>query len=231
MSEEPSVTLMTQDLTRQYYELHADEYFSATRGVQLTYLWDVFTSELPPHALILDLGCGSGRDLRYFSGHGFRVVGLDYSLRLLKLAKNFSHRPVVLGDINRLPFGELVFDAVWSVGSLLHISRSELPSVLAQIHRSLKPNGQFLASIKKGEGDIVDSLGRRNVFYQRGEWANLMADAGFQINELEEIVERRQIQIGDERTITWIMCLARATDKEQTKMSPEAEELSLASGW
>jgi len=222
---------MTQDLTRQYYELHADEYFRATRGVQLTHLWDVFTRELPPQALILDLGCGSGRDLRYLSRHGFRVVGLDYSFRLLKLAKNFSHRPVVLGDINRLPFGERIFDAVWSVGSLLHISRSELPSVLAQIQKSLKPHGQFLTSIKKGEGDIVDTLGRRNVFYQRHEWANLMEDAGFQINELEKIVERRQIQIGDEHIITWIMCLARATDKEQTKTSPEAEELPLASGW
>jgi len=222
---------MTQDLTRQYYEVHADEYFNATRGVQLTHLWDLFTRELPPQALILDLGCGSGRDLSYFSGHGFRVVGLDYSFRLLKLAKNFSHRPVVLGDIKRLPFGEGVFDAIWSVGSLLHISRRELPSVLAQIHKSLKPYGQFLASIKKGEGDIVDTLGRRNAFYQQHQWASLMEDAGFQISELEEIVERRQIPVGDDGLITWIMCLARATDKVQAKTSPEAEELSLASSW
>jgi len=222
---------MTQDLTRQYYQLHADEYFSATVDVQLTHLWDVFTRELPADALILDLGCGSGRDLRYFSGLGFRVVGLDYSFRLLTLAKNFSHRSVVLGDINSLPFGASVFDAVWSVGSLLHISRSELPSVLAQIHSSLKPNGQFLASMKMGTGEIVDSLGRRNVFYKSQDWSNLMEDAGFQINELDEIVEPRRIQLGDDGVITWIMCLATATDKEQTKLSPEAEELSLASGW
>lgn len=222
---------MSQDLTRQYYELYADEYFNATHDVQLTHLWDAITRELPPQALILDLGCGSGRDLRYFSQKNFRVVGLDYSYGLLKLAKDFSHQPVVLGDISRLPFEESVFNAVWSVGSLLHIPRSELPSVLSQIHKSLKPNGQFLASIKKGEGDIVDTLGRRNVFYQRHEWAHLMEDAGFQISVLEEIVESRQIQIGDERIITWIMCLARSTDKKQTKTSLEAKELSLASGW
>ena len=95
---------MEQDLTRRYYELHAVEYFNATRDVQLSHLWEVITRELPPQALILDLGCGSGRDLRYFSRHGFRVVGLDYSFCLLKLAGGFSHQPVIFGDINRLPF-------------------------------------------------------------------------------------------------------------------------------
>jgi SAM-dependent methyltransferase len=219
---------MTQDLTRQYYELHADEYFNATRGVQLTHLWEVLTRELPPQALILDLGCGSGRDLRYFSRHGFRVVGLDYSFRLLKLARKFSHQPVVFGDISRLPFEESAFDAVWAVGSLLHLSRNALPSTLAQIHKSLKPKGLFLASIKKGDGDVVDALGRRNFLYQHHEWASLLQQAGFQITELEEVVEHRCRPLGDERSISWIMSLTRAME-QQSKSPSETEELSLAS--
>ncbi len=231
MSDDVSVSLMAQDLTRQYYELNADEYFTATRGVQLTHLWNVITRELTPQALILDLGCGSGRDLRYFSQKDFRVVGLDYSYGLLKLAKDFSRQRVVLGDITRLPFQESVFDAVWAVGSLLHISRDDLPSVLAQIQKILKPNSYFLASIKKGHGDVIDTLGRRTFLYQGDEWASLLQDMGFQISELDEIVEHRQIPIGDEGSITWIMCLAQPIDKRQTKTPSETGELSLASSW
>ena len=222
---------MGKNLTRQYYELHAKEYFNATREVQLTHLWSLITRELRPHALILDLGCGSGRDLRHFSTKGFRVVGLDYSYALLKLAKNFSRQQVVLGDITRLPFQESLFDAVWAIGSLLHVSRDALPSVLAQIHKSLKPDAHFLASIKKGHGDVIDTLGRRTFFYQDLECATLLEETGFQISKLEEVVEQRQIPVGDDRSIPWIMSLAKAIDKQQTKTPSENHELSLAGSW
>jgi len=222
---------MDQDLTRRYYELHAAEYFNATREVQLTHLWEAITLELPPQALILDLGCGSGRDLRYFAQKDFRVVGLDYSYGLLKLARNFSCQPVVLGDINLLPFQETVFDAVWAVGSLLHISRNEITSVLAQIHKSLKPNGQFLASIKKGDGDVVDTLGRRSFLYQRHEWASLLQETRFQVTELEEVVERRRTPVGDDRSIPWIKSLAKAIGTRRSKTPSETEELSVAGSW
>jgi len=224
MSEELSISLMTQDLTRQYYERHADEYSNATRGVELTQLWNVMTRELPADALILDLGCGSGRDLRYFSSLGFRVVGLDYSYRLATLAKDFSHQPVVLSDIVQLPFANAVFDAVWAVGSLLHIPRNALLPTLKQIRRILKAEGQFVASMKKGEGEVIDRLGRRNVFYQSRQWEDLLKDSGFAISDLEEIVEDRQIQVGDKGRITWIMSLARVMDSYDLG-SMEANEL------
>lgn len=203
---------MMQDRTRQYYELHADEYSNATRDLQLTQLWDVMTCELPAEALILDLGCGSGRDLRYFADLGFSVVGLDYSYRLATLAKNLSHQPVVLGDIVRLPFADAVFDAVWAIGSLLHIPRNSLFPTLQQIHRILKPEGQFVASMKEGEGEVIDRLGRRTVFYQSRQWEDLLKDSGFAISLLDEIVEDRQIPVGDKGRITWIMSLARVMD-------------------
>jgi SAM-dependent methyltransferase len=215
---------MTQDRTRQYYELHADEYSNATRDVQLTQLWDVMTCELPAEALILDLGCGSGRDLRYFADLGFSVVGLDYSYRLATLAKTFSHQPVVLGDIVRLPFADAVFDAVWAIGSLLHIPRNALFPTLQQIHRILKPEGQFVASMKKGEGEVIDRLGRRTVFYQSRQWEDLLKDSGFAISLLDEIVEDRQIPVGDQGRITWIMSLARVMDSYDHG-SREANEL------
>lgn len=220
---------MAQDLTRQYYDLHAGEYFNATRGVRLGHLWDILTRELPPQALILDLGCGSGRDLRYFSQKGFRVVGIDYSNNLLKLAKNFSNQPVVLGDITHLPFEDNAFDAVWAIGSLLHISHKRLPPVLRQIHRILKPNAQFLASMKAGHGEVVDCLGRLNVFYQRSEWESLLTKTGYEISAVEEAIENRQDGVGDKGQIPWIMSLAKVLDRDESRTSREAGELVSAS--
>jgi SAM-dependent methyltransferase len=70
---------MKDDPTRNYYETHADEYFHATYAVDLQPLWEKLSKRLEKGDYILDLGSGSGRDLRYFAERGFRVIGIDYS--------------------------------------------------------------------------------------------------------------------------------------------------------
>src|SRR5258706_15806049 len=124
----------------------------------------------------------------------------------------------------KVTFASLVFAVDWAVGSLLNIPRNALLSSLKQIRRILKAEGQFVASMKKGEGEVIDRLGRRNVFYQSRQWEDLLKDSGFAISDLEEIVEDRQIQVGDKGRITWIMSLARVMDSYDLG-SMEANEL------
>jgi SAM-dependent methyltransferase len=73
---------MKDDPTKNYFETHADEYFHATYGVDLQPLWEKLSKRLEKGDYILDLGSGSGRDLRYFADRGFRVIGIDYSASL-----------------------------------------------------------------------------------------------------------------------------------------------------
>ncbi|MCB0197556.1 MAG: methyltransferase domain-containing protein [Anaerolineae bacterium] len=70
--------------TRKYYEQHAEDYFLATYSIELQSLWYKLCSQLDAKATILDFGCGSGRDVRHFANHGFRVVGMDYTAKMVK---------------------------------------------------------------------------------------------------------------------------------------------------
>ena len=73
-------------------------------------------SYLKPAGYLLDLACGSGRHSIALSADGYKMVGLDASLRLLKIAKQRSQDiTVVLGDIRFLPFKTGTFNATVSV--------------------------------------------------------------------------------------------------------------------
>jgi SAM-dependent methyltransferase len=202
---------MPRDATRDYYEEHAEDYFDQTHAVDLESLWARSRETLTPGALILDLGCGSGRDALYFAGAGFQVFGVDYAQSLLKLAKDFARQPMVLGDFRALPFRDSTFDAVWSIGSLLHTQRQSISYILSQIHRVLKPGAILFASVKKGQGATTDALGRYNVFYLREEWEYILRKSAYTIIDIEETVEMREIRPGHTIEIVWITSLARAS--------------------
>lgn len=212
----------SEDLTKSYYEVRADEYFRATYSANLPQLWEKLSTNLRRNDRILDLGCGSGRDLRYFAQRGFRVIGIDYSPRLVELARGYSKQPVVLGDFASLPFEDNSFDAVWSIGSLLHVPRSSISSVLSEVRRVLKDNAVLLTSVKKGLGEEIDPLGRHNVFYTPDEWGNIHSEKGYEIVELEEMIEERKTEPNGTQRITWIVCLARAV-RNYPMLSPTKE--------
>lgn len=200
---------MNDDPTKNYYETHADEYFHATYAVDLQPLWEKLSKRLEKGNYILDLGSGSGRDLRHFAERGFRVVGIDYSANLVRLARAFANQPVVWGDFSSLPFEDDCFDAVWAIGSLLHTPRDSIPSIFCEVHRVLQDDSYFLTSVKKGHGETVDSRGRYNVLYSSDEWAKIHTEGGFEVIDTEDTVETRITESGSTDEITWIVCLAR----------------------
>jgi len=72
---------------------------------------------LPQKSIILDVGCGSGFDLKNFTQQGFDVVGLDISLNMLRQVREYLQRrdiDLVRGDALSLPFRDNVFSAVHS---------------------------------------------------------------------------------------------------------------------
>jgi ubiquinone/menaquinone biosynthesis C-methylase UbiE len=212
---------MYMDSTRAYYETNAEEYFRATYSQSLWPLWEKLGARLEPGSSILDLGCGSGRDARYFASQDFQVIGIDISFNLLKLAKQFSHQPFAQADFFSLPFRESSFDAVWAIGSLLHAPRQLLPFVLAEVHRVLKPGGIFLASIKKGGSEAVDARGRYFAYYQLSEWQHILAENGYGEVEVEEMSEFRKNASGEEIEIVWLVSLAKATTRKVVTDSNE----------
>jgi len=67
-------------------------------------------SQLTPEGYVLDIACGTGRHTIALNKMGFKVVGLDVSARLLRIAKQRQNEiQVVRGDMRFIPFKPAVF--------------------------------------------------------------------------------------------------------------------------
>jgi SAM-dependent methyltransferase len=197
--------------SRRYYETNAAEYFKRTHGRTLEVYWSMLDRRLGSGSMILDIGCGSGRDLKHFREAGFTAIGIDFALPLLKLAADFSHQRVVLGNLVALPFAGETFDAAWALASLLHIHRVQIDHVLLNIYRCLKPEAYFFAAVKAGSGQETDSNDRLNTYYSMDEWCDVLERCGFRPIETNTTSERRLSDDGSWQEIPWIGCLARRT--------------------
>lgn len=95
---------------------------------------------------VLDLATGTGAIARASARSGAEVAGLDLSRNMLAIAQRLSPRSIsfVLADASFLPFGSRVFDTVTCGLSMSHFS--DVPAVLAEVRRSLRPLGVFVAS-------------------------------------------------------------------------------------
>jgi mutator protein MutT len=169
-----------------FYQKQAASYADETVGIELGALCMRFLNRLPKQAHILDLGCGAGRDSRFFLNNDFQVTALDGSSELAVFAEKLIEQPVVVSLYQDMTF-ENVFDGVWACASLLHCPKSQIAAVLVKINQALKINGVFYASFKWGEDETSDSLGRFFNNYTCVQLTSLLNDiGGFEVIECWE---------------------------------------------
>jgi len=100
---------------------------------------------------IAEIGCGTGNNLLFFASEGCRVSGLDYSATALTVAGDMLEQhgleaSLTTGDASKpLPWKDESFDILLDRGCLTQISHKDLNSVMAEIHRVMKPNGRFFS--------------------------------------------------------------------------------------
>lgn len=95
-------------------------------------------------ALVLDIGCGSGRFAEVALSAGAHVVALDYSTAVDACFANLGHHPnlsVVQGDIYALPFAVGRFAFVYSLGVLQHTP--DVAGAFAALPPMLEPGGRL----------------------------------------------------------------------------------------
>ena len=180
-------TFMTDDhrssarLTIAAYDQMADEYWAETQNRDLQSDYDLFLRHLKgsgPFEL-LDLGCGPGRDLRYFASLGHRVMGVDGSARFVAMARAYSGCVVLRQNFLRLRLPTERFDGVFASASLFHIPPADLHKVLASMRAALTPEGVLLTLNPRGR-DEQGWLGDRFCCYYRlATWRRKLTEAGF----------------------------------------------------
>lgn len=173
--------LRISEITIGHYDRMAEPYWIGTRDHDVSQnhaaLLEAIKRE-PPYS-ILDLGCGPGRDLRYFDSLGHEAVGLEGSKELVEMARRHSGCEVLHQDFITLELPESRFDGVFANASLFHVPSQELPQVLRELHASLKPDGVLFCSNPRGNNEEGFSGDRYSCFFDFDTWRNYVTAAGF----------------------------------------------------
>lgn len=159
--------------TIDYYNKNGEEYAEKTLHLQLNDQWLEFTTHIKPKGKILDIGCGSGRDMIKFQQLGFFTEGLEASPVMARIARQNSGSVVHEIPIEKMTFNEQ-FDGVWACASLLHVHEDNLLLVFEKIFTSLKSDGCFYFSLKHGKGQIRHDDERLFVYYNESRLRGLL---------------------------------------------------------
>ncbi|AOP45500.1 class I SAM-dependent DNA methyltransferase [Streptomyces lydicus] len=190
--------------TRETYDAIAAAYARRWRSTPaaVTAEADRLAGLLPAGAVLADIGCGPGHHTRLLRERGFRATGFDLSREMLAAG---GVPGLVQADMRALPLAPSAVDAVWCVAALLHIPRPEVPGVLAEFARVVRPGGRLVLSLAEGDGEdweavpYAPELRRWYVRHRLAPLTGLLADAGFEVT-------------GDTRWTThrdWLMLHAR----------------------
>ena len=189
--------------TIDYYNQNTQNFIEGTLSVNLSEIQNMFLEFLPSTAHILDFGCGSGRDTKYFLDKGHQVDAIDGSIALCKAVSEYTGI-----DVKHMLFHELneveKYDGIWACASVLHARKEELPEIFRKMCRAIKTNGIIYVSFKYGNFE-----GERNGRYFTDMTEESMLDLLEGIPELK--VEKQWITgdvragRGDERWLNMIL--------------------------
>jgi len=158
-----------------------------------------------PGCRILDLGCGSGRDSKYFAEKGYDVVAADPSSVMCGQTRKIANVPTILLKAEEIAFEE-EFDAIWAYASLLHVHKEVMIETICRLARALKHDEILYASWKYGNGEHYDN-GRFFSDYKEESIKSLLLN----IHELVlvEIWKTEDVRSEKRDSFAWINVIAK----------------------
>jgi len=206
---------MTNEIVKkniQAYDSTAEEYYEKTKEfeeVEIKVRAD-FLSLLPGGGKILDFGCGPGLDAKIFSDKGFHVIGIDLSVKLLEIAKKIAPKAEFkVMDMLDLKFNTGSFNGIWASASLLCFEKKEIPTIMKNLFKILKPKGILGIVVKEGEGEGFELDKRYSVekyfsYYSLEEMNQYIREAGFTLLKGERLILNRSYH-----THPWLLFFAQ----------------------
>ena len=181
----PQVLSVTSERTLGHYNDRAEAFWQGTRDHDVRQNTEALLRHLPKAAgqVILDFGCGPGRDLITFKELGHEAIGLDGAEQFVQMARQNSGCEVLHQDFLTLDLPSQRFDGVFANASLFHCPSQELPRVLEVLREALKPGGVLFSSNPRGENHEGWSGERYGCYLDVTTYRSFMAAAGFE--ELE----------------------------------------------
>jgi SAM-dependent methyltransferase len=154
---------------------------------------DAFLSLLPKNSKILDVGCGGGIKSRYIANKGYQVTGIDFSEKMVGIAKRESPElNFKVIDIYELEKYETIFDGVFAQAVLLHIPKKEIMKVLVKMKDKLNPDGLLYIAVKsiKEDGLEENVVKEEDYGYEYERFFSY-----FNIDELKEYIKKLNMEL------------------------------------
>jgi ubiquinone/menaquinone biosynthesis C-methylase UbiE len=153
------------------YNHFAEEYARRTEELERE-TRDHFYSLLPnlEGKLLLDVGCGSGHDARYYIEKRAVVSGLDISDKVIEMAtRTVPKGEFRVGDMRNLPYTSNQFDVITSFYALQ--ASEDVPKSLREMVRVTKPNGTIVILAKHPMRNMLEGWKNNNKtnYYEQGD--------------------------------------------------------------
>ena len=190
--------------TIDYYNNNAVKFATGTINVDMSTIQNKFLSYLKNEGRILDLGCGAGRDTKYFMSKGYSVEAVDGSEELCKMASEYTGIKVRHLYFENLDY-ENEFDGIWACSSLLHVPSAELKNVLQRCFKAMKKDGVFYLSFKEGSNEGLRN-GRYFTDLTAEKITALLSEIGYD-NKVEELFITQDAR--PDRDLKWVNVIVR----------------------
>src|SRR6266511_864400 len=109
---------------------------------------------------VLDVGFGAGRHVVYLARKGYRVHGIDVSERGKEYAERWLAEEgltaeLQVADMRAIPYPELFFGALLSIGVITHCTLAEMRKALSEMARVTEPGGLLLCTFISTESSLM----------------------------------------------------------------------------
>ncbi|MBW1970457.1 MAG: class I SAM-dependent methyltransferase [Deltaproteobacteria bacterium] len=173
-----------------YYQKNYKAYHEKTFSIDPSSFLAPLAQRLPAEVFIMDVGCGSGRDLLWMKKRGFEVIGFERSPGLGELARENVGCEVIEGDFETYDFSAILVDAVMLIGALVHVPHERFSEVFKNITSAIPKNGSVLITLKEGSGDRTDADGRIFYLWEAPKARELFDTLGFKVCDFSTSVSK-----------------------------------------
>lgn len=137
--------------------------------------------KFPPESLAIDIGCGTGSNLKILKSAGFNVIGLDRSIYALHLTQQKFKFPLINGDLNKLPLRTQSVGLIIAMDVIEHLENDS--NGIREFYQALRKEGILILTVPAfrslwGIQDMVTGHKRR---YSRNEILVKLRQGGFEV--------------------------------------------------
>jgi len=155
------------DKARVFMKTNTIDYYNNNASVLLKEYDDADMSDihhciekyLKSNSKVLDIGFGSGRDIRYFNANNVEIYGIDASRKFVEIFKNLYPKMStyvsfsVLPEINIPNISDKYFDLIFTMATWMHLPQSDHKKAIVNIKNNLKDNGIFILGYSYNKRD------------------------------------------------------------------------------